>query len=78
MAAKRHEYYNTDNFPHLVCRHGNWDIYRNGRNACAAIPSAVGEVLGCNATQFGDMQYVRIALSRELAEAVASGESVRA
>ena len=78
MAAKRDDYYNKDNFPHFVCRHGNWDIYRNGRGACAAIPSTIGEERGCNATQFGDMQYVRVTLSKELAEAVAAGESVPA
>ena len=50
-----HEYYNTTNFPILVAHHGNWDIYRNDKGWCAAIPV----VEGCRASHFGDMNYLK-------------------
>lgn len=56
-----HEYYNTRNFPIFVCHHGNWDIYRNDKDYCAAIPI---DGSGCQASHFGDMHYLRVVLPR--------------
>lgn len=53
----RHPHYNRDNFPVFVCRHGNWDIYRNVEGYCAAIPALLAP-RGCNATHFGDALHV--------------------
>jgi len=58
--------YNTANFPIMVCRHGNWNIWRNAKGSCAAIPSEAGERAGCKPSQFGDMAYVRQVLSQEM------------
>jgi hypothetical protein len=50
----------------MVCRHGNWNIWRNAQGSCAAIPSESGERAGCRPSQFGDMSYVRQVLAREV------------
>lgn len=55
-------HYNTDNYPHFVMHHGNWDIYTNEQGACAAI--AVNPQ--CQSTQFGDLAYVRKTLCHEI------------
>jgi len=78
MATQKHPEYNVLNYPRFVCHHGNWDIWANGNGRCAAIPSPSGEAAGCNATMFGDMQYVQITLRKELAEAAAEAAAVRA
>jgi hypothetical protein len=57
--APPHPVYNTRNFPTLVCNHGNWDIYKNDWDRCAAIPTKEGAAIGCKATHFGDMAYVK-------------------
>ena len=67
MAIPRHHDYNRDNYPHFVVNHGNWDICADDHGHCAAIPSVSGQAAGCNATQFGDMAYVKVTLSKELA-----------
>lgn len=54
------QYYNTDNFPILVAHHGNWDIYRNAKGYCAAIPiPSKDHPGGCRASHFGDMAYLK-------------------
>lgn len=58
--AAEHPYYNTTNFPHFVCNHGNWDIYRNDKDYCAAIPTRPG----CKASHFGDMNTLGIQEAR--------------
>ena len=55
----RHYYYNTDNFPTLVAHHGNWEIYRNEKGYCAAIPTKEMEARGCLASHFGDLLYLK-------------------
>jgi hypothetical protein len=57
-----HYYYNTENFPIFVCHNGNWDIYRNERDYCAAIPTPEALANGCLATHFGDLAYVAATL----------------
>lgn len=54
-------YYNIANFPIFVAHHGNWDIYRNRRGYCAALPV----VKGCKASHFGDYEYTRCTLRLE-------------
>lgn len=54
-----HTDYNTTNVPIFVCNHGNWNIYRNAKGYCAAIPTPAALANGCNATHFGDAKYVR-------------------
>jgi hypothetical protein len=54
--------YSVANFPHFVCHHGNWDIWANGSGYCASIPTAHGAAIGCKATHFGDLAYVRATL----------------
>ena len=58
---ERHEHYNHDNFPVFIVNHGNWDVYMNTRNHCAAIP-APDSSPGCKASYFGDLEYVRCTL----------------
>lgn len=58
-------YYTRDNFPHLVCNHGNWDICANADGHCAAIPTPEMAKRGCVATHFGDINYTRSTLGRE-------------
>ena len=70
----RHNYYNLQNFPIFVVNHGNWDIYRNAANYCAAIP-ARGAPAGCKASHFGDMDYVRVTLADELRDKAAHDET---
>lgn len=53
-----HEYFNTTNFPIFVCRHGNWNLYRDERGYCASIPTAEAVKIGCRASHFGDAAYV--------------------
>ena len=65
-----HDYYNHANFPHYVCDHGNWEIYRNDKGHCAAIAKPSKE--GCRSSHFGDMNYVRVTLHDELQEAFRS------
>ena len=77
MASTAHTHYNRINYPQFVCHHGNWDIWANENGRCAAIPSASGAAVGCNATMFGDMQYVRVTLAKELAEAAAEAAAVK-
>lgn len=60
-----HHTYNTHNFPTFVCHHGNWDIYRDAKGYCAAIPVKQG----CNATHFGDAAYVRATLGLDVFKA---------
>ena len=62
-----HPTYNRTNFSTFICNHGNWDIYASATGHCAAIPSAAGEKVGCNATHFGDMAYTRSMLANEIA-----------
>jgi hypothetical protein len=57
-----HGFYNTENFPFLVAHNGPWDIYRNARDECAAIP--VNPAAGYAASHFGNMDYVR-AMAKE-------------
>jgi hypothetical protein len=57
-----HSHYNRINFPHFVVNNGNWDIYANDKGYCASIPTPEAETQGCNATHFGDAEYVRITL----------------
>lgn len=77
--TKQHDSeYNVANYPTFVCHHGHWDIYANANGYCAAIPSESGKAAGCSASQFGDMDYVRVTLSAELAEAKREGEPVAA
>ncbi|MFI0609894.1 MAG: hypothetical protein ACH37Z_18620 [Anaerolineae bacterium] len=52
-------FYNTTSFPILVAHHGSWDIYRNDKGYCAAIPTEYGAGIGCRASHFGDMAYLR-------------------
>ncbi len=56
------DYYNTDNFPHFVGRHGNWNLYANKDGYCASIPTKEAEEIGCRASHFGDSRYVKITL----------------
>ena len=57
---QRKEYYNTTNFPILVAHHGNWDIYRNEKGQCAAIPIPDKDHAGgCHPSHFGDMDYLK-------------------
>ena len=58
-------HYNTANFPTFVCNHGNWDIYKNDRGYCAAIPTVEAAADGCKASHFGDMEYLKITLPVE-------------
>lgn len=57
-----HPYYNTQNFPQFVGHHGNWDIYANANGHCAAIPTTAALADGCQASYFGDRNYVRATL----------------
>jgi hypothetical protein len=57
-----HDYYNRENFPVFVVNHGNWDICANAAGYCAAIPTDRAAAIGCKATHFGDMAYVRATL----------------
>lgn len=59
MMAYRHEHYNQENFPVFVVNHGNWDIFANETGACAAIPTKEAAEIGCKASHFGDMTFVR-------------------
>jgi hypothetical protein len=59
MSAYRHDHYNRDHFPIFVINHGNWDIMADERGYCAAIPTESAAGIGCKATHFGDMAYVR-------------------
>lgn len=54
-----HPHYNKKNFPQFVMNHGNWDIYANDQGACAAIPTEDAALIGCSASHFGNMDYVR-------------------
>jgi hypothetical protein len=58
-----HEYYNKRNFPRFIVNHGNWDIYANDRDYCAAIPTDEAATQGCKASHFGDLAYVRATLA---------------
>ena len=78
MGTKAHPEYNRLSYPIFVCHHGNWDIWANDKGRCAAIPSRSGEVAGCNATMFGDMQYVQNTLRKELSEASVEAEEATA
>ena len=49
-----HDCYNTTHFPFLIAKHGNWHIHCNLQGHCAAIPV----VDGCQASHFGDIEYV--------------------
>ena len=60
-------WYNKAAFPHFVVNHGNWDIYSDERGYCAAIPTDEAAAKGCKASHFGDMNYVRVTLAKELA-----------
>ena len=51
-----HDFYNTDTFPVLLAHHGPWDIYRDDKGYCAAIPS--DPYSGHKASHFGDMRHV--------------------
>ena len=64
---EEHPVYNKRNYPTLLFNHGNWDIYTNARGHCAAIPSREGAGVGCKATHFGDMAYVKTTLPAEYA-----------
>jgi len=66
-------YYTRQNFPTLVCHHGNWDICANASGYCAAIPTEAGAAAGCYASHFGDMSYVRMTIWRELAGSTGEG-----
>lgn len=57
-----HPHYNRDNFPIFVCNHGKWDIYRNEKGYCAAIPTMQAAIDGYKASHFGDANYVRVTL----------------
>lgn len=63
-----HPHYNTDNFPFFVCNHGNWDIYRNAKGYCAAIPTKKAARIGCRASHFGDLRYTQITLGIKITE----------
>lgn len=53
-------YYNRDQFPIFVAHHGNWDIYRNAKGDCAALPiPSMDREGGCRASHFGDMNYLK-------------------
>lgn len=57
-----HVRYNTTLYPFFVAHHGNWDIYKNLDNNCAAIAI---DGTGCVSTHFGDMNYVTKELPRK-------------
>jgi hypothetical protein len=54
-------HYTKENFPIFVAHHGNWDIYRDDKGNCAALPV----VPGCLSSHFGDMRYTRCVLAAE-------------
>ena len=58
-----HPHYTRRNFPHFVCQYGNWNIYADDIGRCAAIPTDEFAALGCRASTFGNLEYVRRALS---------------
>ena len=57
--TETHWYYNVKNFPHLIAHHGNWDIYANDKDYCAAIPTDDALANGCKATHFGSIAYAK-------------------
>lgn len=56
METRIHDYYNTQNFPILLAHNGPWDIYRNHKGYCAAIP--VDPHSGHQASHFGELRNV--------------------
>ena len=46
QANAHHQHYNRQNFPRFVCHHGNWDIYANDQDRCAAIPTETAAAIG--------------------------------
>lgn len=57
-----HPTYNKTAYPVFVCNHGNWDIYRNDRGYCVAIPTDQAARQGCRASHFGDRGYTQATL----------------
>lgn len=64
----QHVHYNKTHFPHFVGNHGNWDIYRNDKDNCAAIPTLAAASQGCQASHFGNMAHVRATLGESWLE----------
>jgi len=56
---EKHPFYNFDNYPHFVCMDGNWGIWASGNGHLAAIPTPRAARIGCLASHFGDMRYLR-------------------
>ena len=73
-----HVHYNKTHFPHFVGNHGNWDIYRNDSDNCAAIPTPEAARKGCQASHFGNMAHVRATLGDAWLEQQATGQLSKA
>lgn len=65
-APAEHHTYNRASYPRFIVNHGNWDICADASGHCAAIPTPEAAAKGCQASQFGDMAYVRATLAEIL------------
>lgn len=70
-----HDYYNREVFPRFIVNNGNWDICANADGYCASIPTPEAQAIGCKASHFGDLAYVRVTLADRLRAAGVSLEA---